>query len=95
MKRWKYHPESGAYEFFQTEDEKMLLKASKTTEQLTAENTQLKNNLSGLLEMLTQKNIITVEEANQFLPEDSTINTKKSANKIEEGKSVIKKKNIR
>ena len=90
MKRWKYHPESGAYEFFQTEDEKMLLKASKTTEQLTAENTQLKNNLSGLLEMLTKKNIITVEEANQFLPEETTIN--KSS---EENKSVIKKRKIK
>ena len=90
MKRWKYHPESGAYEFFQTEDEKMLLKASKTTEQLTAENTQLKNNLSGLLEMLTKKNIITVEEANQFLPEETTINKGS-----EENKSVIKKRKIK
>ena len=73
MKRWKYHPESGAYEFYQTEDEKMLLKASKTTEQLTVENNQLKNNMNNLLKFLTQKNIMTIEEANQFMPEGTSI----------------------
>ena len=73
MKRWKYHADSGAYEFYQTEDEKMLLKASKTAEQLTEENNQLKDNMSNLLKLLTQKNIMTVEEANQFMPEGTSV----------------------
>lgn len=82
MKRWKYHPESGAYEFYQTEDEKMLLKASKTVEQLTVENNQLKDNMSRLLELLTQKNIMTIEEANQFMPDNSTIKNSSSEQSI-------------
>lgn len=71
MKRWKYHPDSGAYEFFQTPDELMLLETNKTTEQLTAENSQLKDNMEKLLSLLTAKNIMTKEEASQFMPEKS------------------------
>ena len=90
MKRWKYHPESGAYEFFQTEDEKMLLRASKTAEQLTVENKQLKDNMSNLLKLLTQKNIMTVEEANQFMPDSNVLTDKDKSNSVE--KTSIKKK---
>lgn len=82
MKRWKYHPDSGAYEFYQTEDEKLLLKASKTAEQLTVENNQLKNNMSKLLELLTQKNIMTVDEANQFMPDDSSVKSNNSGKTV-------------
>lgn len=82
MKRWKYHPDSGAYEFYQTEDEKLLLKASKTAEQLTVENNQLKNNMSKLLELLTQKNIMTVDEANQFMPDDSSVKSNDSGKTV-------------
>ena len=69
MKRWKYHEDSGAFEFYQTADEQLLSDAAKTTKQLTKENAELKENLNKILGLLTQKNILTKEEADQFLPD--------------------------
>lgn len=91
MKRWKYHPDSGAWEFYQSEDEKMLLRASKTAEQLTVENNQLKDNMSKLLELLAQKNLMTVEEVNQFMPNNSTLKTNNLKSTVKPLNSVKKK----
>ena len=98
MKRWKYHSDSGAYEFYQTEDEKMLLQAAKTAEQLTVENNQLKDNMNKLLELLTQKNLMTKEEAEAFSTDsndskDKTEDKSKVANKTSPSKTIKTRSN--
>lgn len=69
MKRWKYHSDSGAYEFFPTKDELVLKSTAKTTNQLTEENEKLRNNLDSLLKIMMEKNVITKEEADQITKE--------------------------
>lgn len=61
--RWKYHPESGAFEHIPSADTLELISLKKENKSLSEENAELKDKMDNLLNLLKQKKLITVKEA--------------------------------
>lgn len=61
--RWKYHPESGAFEHIPSADILELISLKKENKSLSEENAELKDKMDNLLNLLKQKKLITVKEA--------------------------------
>ena len=61
--RWKFHPDSGAFEHIPSAEVTEMINMKKENKDLAQENAELKDKMDNLLALLKQKKLITVKEA--------------------------------